>query len=86
MEQKICQSCGMPLTGIELLGTKKDGSRSDDYCKYCYTNGKFPKPDETMEQMLDTCIPFMVQQGMDKSAARKSLESILPNLKRWKTS
>ena len=25
MENKICQSCGMPITSDEQLGTNKDG-------------------------------------------------------------
>jgi len=35
MEQKFCQSCGMPLTE-EVLGTNADGSKNKDYCMYCY--------------------------------------------------
>ena len=30
MEQKFCQSCGMPLTE-EVLGTNADGSKNEDY-------------------------------------------------------
>ena len=40
MEQKFCQSCGMPLTN-EILGTNADGSKNEDYCIYCYKDGKF---------------------------------------------
>ena len=29
MEQKFCQSCGMPLTS-EILGTNADGSKNED--------------------------------------------------------
>ena len=36
MENKICQSCGMPITSDEQLGTNKDESINVDYCKYCY--------------------------------------------------
>jgi len=35
MEQKFCQSCGMPLNP-EVLGTEKDGSKNEEYCTYCY--------------------------------------------------
>ncbi len=31
MEQKFCQSCGMPLSP-EVLGTEKDGSKNEEYC------------------------------------------------------
>ena len=37
---KFCQSCGMPLTD-EVLGTNADGSKNEDYCTYCYKDGKF---------------------------------------------
>ena len=40
MEQKFCQSCGMPLTE-EILGTNADGTKNEDYCIYCYKDGKF---------------------------------------------
>jgi len=39
MEQKFCQSCGMPLTA-DLLGTNADGSRNMDYCIFCYKDGR----------------------------------------------
>ncbi len=84
MEQKLCQSCGMPLTKAEEFGTEKDGSKSNDYCVYCYSGGEFLTPNETVEQMIDTCVPFMVEQGMDEKSSRESLESLLPSLKRWK--
>ena len=35
MEQKFCQSCGMPLTE-EILGTNADGIKNEDHCIYCY--------------------------------------------------
>lgn len=41
MENKICQSCGMPIVSSGQLGTEKDGSTNNDYCKYCYENGEF---------------------------------------------
>ena len=50
MEQKFCQSCGMPLTD-DVLGTNADGSKNEDYCMYCYKDGKFLQ-DCTMEEML----------------------------------
>ena len=49
MSNNVCQSCGMIMKESER-GTNLDGSISEDYCKYCFTNGKFGK-DETMEEM-----------------------------------
>ena len=39
--EKICQSCGMPITSNEMLGTNADGVKNEDYCKYCYECGEF---------------------------------------------
>lgn len=85
MEENICQSCGMPITDDSLKGTEADGSKSAEYCCYCYQNGKFGK-DETMEEMIESCIPFMTDDGsMTAEEARKELYKVIPNLKRWKT-
>ena len=42
MEEKYCQSCGMPMgnTG-EFYGTNADGSKNTEYCSYCFDSGKF---------------------------------------------
>jgi len=77
-----CQSCGMPLTD-EFYGTNADGSLNSEYCMYCYADGKFTAPDITMEQMIEICVPFMVEQGMPEDQARNLLQENLPYLKRW---
>ena len=42
MEERYCQSCGMPMgQGDGLYGTEADGGKSADYCKYCYDKGAF---------------------------------------------
>ena len=51
MEQKFCQSCGMPLND-QVLGTNADGSKNEDYCIYCYREGKFLQ-ECTMEVLID---------------------------------
>jgi len=81
----FCQSCAMPLRTSEDKGTEKDGSRSEEYCHYCYMDGEFTK-DETMEEMIDTCIPIELEMGIypDENTARESMMSYFPNLKRWK--
>lgn len=81
---KVCQSCGMPMQSEELYGTNADGSKNDEYCTYCYKDGQFGNPDETLEEMINTCVPFMVEEGMSEEEARTQLNGILPQLKRWK--
>ncbi len=83
-DASFCQSCGMPLTEEALHGTNADGSRSADYCRYCYQSGRFSR-DETVEEMIESCIPFMTEGGaMTEAEARKKLSEELPRLKRWR--
>ena len=78
----FCQSCAMPM-GDDDFGTEKDGSKSEDYCKYCYQNGEFTS-DVTMEEMIDFCVPKTAEAtGMSEEEARKMSEEFFPKLKRW---
>ena len=78
----FCQSCAMPM-GDNDFGTEKDGSKSEDYCKYCYQNGEFTS-DVTMEEMIDLCVPKTAEAtGMSEEEARKMSEEFFPKLKRW---
>ncbi len=83
MEMRICQSCAMPMNEDNLLGSNADGSKNQDYCVHCYQNGQFMHPNETMEQMIETCVPFMVKEGWDEDKARTEMQNLLPKLKRW---
>jgi hypothetical protein len=50
----FCQSCGMPLEKSvkgEDFGTNADGAKNNDYCAYCYKDGKFTQ-DVTMDGMI----------------------------------
>jgi len=88
---KHCQSCGVPINGeMEVtFGKNADGSANEDYCNYCFPNGEFDDWDgtvKTMEDMVNACIPHMVESGMfDEAGARAMLEEMLPTLKRWKS-
>ncbi len=88
MEMKFCQSCGMPLTD-EILGTNVDGSKNEDYCIYCYKDGKFTQ-DCTMDEMIEFCAQFVdeVNKNMSKPMTRDEYKDMMrqyfPMLKRWK--
>ena len=77
-----CQSCGMPLED-EFLGRGSDGALNEKFCKWCYDEGHFLS-DCTMEEMQEQCVSIMVQQGVEESAARQHMVSVLPQLERWK--
>ncbi len=86
MEEKYCQSCGMPMGETdEIYGTKADGGKNTDYCKYCYDNGAFTS-DCTMDEMIEICVPHMAspESGMSEEKARSMMKGFFPELKRWK--
>lgn len=88
METKYCECCGMPMGETdELYGTEADGSKSKDYCKYCYNEGKF-LVDCTMEEMIDFCVEPMLESNPNMTAeeAKAMMREVFPTLKRWKVS
>ena len=85
MESKICQSCGMPIISDEQLGKNEDGSINDDYCKYCYRDGKFIDK-VTMEEYIEMCSKYGSQAGMTNEEMKNYCKKLFPTLKRWKNS
>ena len=85
MEERHCQSCGMPMgTTDEMYGVNADGSKSKDYCKYCFENGAFTT-NSTMDEMIEICVPHVTSanSGMSVDDARKMMREFFPKLKRW---
>jgi len=80
---KICQSCGMPMNSEEMFGKNTDGTKNEDYCTYCYPEGRFNNPSETFEEMVESCVPFMMKEGHTEKEARDYLNNNLKGLKRW---
>ena len=87
MEQRFCQSCGMPLTE-DILGTNADGSKNEEYCIYCYKDGAFTG-DYTMEEMADFCAQFVddynkhTGKSLSREEYKNELLKFFPMLKRW---
>lgn len=83
MENRFCQSCGMPLNEGPF-GTEADGSPNPDYCSYCYQDGAFAAAC-SMEEMIEFCAPFVAKAhpGMTEEAAREGMAKFFPTLKRW---
>ena len=85
-EGPFCQSCAMPMSSSELFGTNSDGTKTDEYCTYCFQNGEFTAPNITMQEKIDMCVSIMSQQNiMPEDQARDLLARTLPHLKRWKS-
>lgn len=80
----FCQSCGMPLETKALHGSNADGTISDDYCTYCYKEGRFTS-ETTMDEMIEFCIPHVSNNNPypNAEAARAAMQQYFPQLKRW---
>ena len=79
--QLICQCCGMPLEDA-ILSRNADGSLNEDYCQWCYADGTYTYHD--MDDLIEVCVPNMVQGGFTEEQARAYLKQELPHLDYWK--
>jgi len=46
------------------LGTNADGSRNEDYCRFCFQDGRFTDPDITVARMIEKCAGIMEEMGL----------------------
>lgn len=88
MEEKFCQSCGMPLSAAADFGSNADQSKNEEFCSYCFQNGAFTK-DVTMDEMILQCAEFVEEFNKDsgknltKEEAVAQMKLYFPKLKRW---
>ena len=86
MEEKArCQSCGMPVeAAFQNLGTEADGTPASEYCMFCYQNGSFTNPTQTVDEMVQSSIDFMTTNlGFEREQAAQMSNDVIPKLKRW---
>jgi len=81
VEKRICQCCGMPLDN-EVVSRNPDGTINEDYCKYCYSDGKFKY--SSMQQLIDFCVENVKTDQFTPEQMRKHMSEVLPQLKYWK--
>jgi hypothetical protein len=80
----MCQSCGMPLRkDPQVGGTNQDGTKSTEYCSYCYQNGNFVDNETDVKKYQSKVLDIMASQGFWRPIAWLMTRGI-PNLKRWK--
>ena len=79
--QLICQCCGMPLDDA-IISRNQDGTRNEDYCKWCYADGTYTYSD--MDDLINVCVRHMVNDDFSEEQARAYMEQLLPTLDYWK--
>ena len=77
----ICQCCGMPLDDSSI-SKETDGEFNEEYCKWCYTEGKFVYA--SLEELTDFLVEHMSNEKWPKEQARVYFEAQLPKLNYWK--
>ncbi len=77
----ICQCCGMPLED-STISKEPDGAFNEDYCKWCYADGKFTYAN--LEALTDFLVEHMSNEKFPPEQARVYLNELLPTLKHWK--
>ena len=76
----ICQCCGMPLDDT-TISREPGGAFNEDYCKWCYTDGKFAY--SSLEELLAFLVPHMSNDAWQPEQVRAYLADMLPKLKHW---
>lgn len=76
----ICQCCGMPLDDT-TISREPGGAFNEDYCKWCYTDGKFAY--SSLEELLAFLVPHMSNDAWSPEQVRAYLADMLPKLKHW---
>ena len=77
-----CQCCGMPLEE-SCTSKEKDGFFNEEYCKWCYADGKF------VYQSKAALLNFMIEhmpnpEGLPVEERRSQYDAWLSQLKHWK--
>ena len=82
--QLVCQCCGMPLHEDAMISREIDGSYNEDYCKWCYTDGKFVY--QSKESLLDFLVGHMPNPDrLTDEERRRQYDAYLAQLKHWKS-
>ena len=77
----VCQCCGMPLDESSI-SREPDGSFNEEYCKWCYADGKFVYT--SLAELVDFLAGHMSNPQWTPEQARAYFEAELPKLNYWR--
>lgn len=82
-QNKMCQSCGMPMSkDPQGGGTNADSSINLKYCSYCFQNGAFTY-NGTVHEFQELCRQKMIEKGYSRFLAWLFTRG-MNRLERWK--
>ena len=66
------------------FGTEADGSATSEYCMFCYQNGGFTDPQQSLDEMVASSVNFMTENLRFSAAEAAELSNnVIRKLKRW---
>ncbi len=77
----VCQCCGMPMED-GVLSREPDGSFNEEYCKWCYAEGRFVYA--SLEELVDFLVSHMAGENWPEQEARAFFQEQLPRLGHWR--
>ena len=81
--QLICQFWGMPINDEDSNSKDTDGTFNEDYCKWCYINGKFVYPSK--DELLNYLVEHMPNpNNLPDKERYLQFDTFLSKLKHWK--
>ncbi len=80
-QKLVCQCCCMSLDDFSL-SREPDGAFNEEYCKWCYTDGKFVYA--SLEELTNFLVEHMSNENFPPEQARSYCEALLPTLRHWK--
>lgn len=72
----------MPLDDDAVISREPDKSFNEDYCKWCYADGRFVY--QNMDELLEFLAGHMSNENFSPEQARAYFSELLPKLKHWK--
>lgn len=70
----------------EEFGTDGGGSRTRDYCRECFRDGRFAEPQITMEDLVERTVRGRWMREADALAFKSAVHGLLASLDRWRES
>ncbi len=83
-EECVCQSCGMPIDRHEDFGTNSNLTKNEDFCIFCFHNGRFSEPEISKAVMVSRITESLVAKtNLPKEQAHRFVNDTISSLKRW---
>lgn len=80
-----CQSCGQPISAaFNNSGTDAAGASVSDFCAFCFKDGDFVNPNQTLDEMIQSSVANMTgEQNVPEAKTKEPAHAFIPKLRRW---